>query len=833
MQWDEQRRDDGAPHGQHGRRSRSPGRSARDERERVQKYRRRVCNSEARSPQREAHASRHYSPDRVRGEKRSRSRSDDGRSPRSPSSASPKKRKREKRKKDKKTKKHHKEKRSKHKKKKGHRSRSPSTSSSDEGIHRSSLASPSKQRSRVTVVESPRFDAPGSVPDSSSNVQAPPPQSYPAMLMAAPEQKRRTEGLNAGKMINRAESRENPRATARTEKQRSPATADAPRHDRVADRTVRLTAEQPKRELTSARDPTAPQAFGNLLPRSIRRSGASTKRDTSSGSGRMSDRPAFPLKVRGASSCVASGRMSCPASLAPVAAKSDPHAATKVQQQPAPNAQAHAGHSSSSGCLTCCECEDQPADVHCIQCDESFCRPCWGGQHRRGKRSLHILQPILGELLERAEQPAEPPVQNEDADGDVQSNDSKLACQPAGFVAQDLGTVGSIGPAMPPGGMAALYSNDSERRLTTNRERVKWLPLRLTEEERTLLALLQGALHHSDYTDKVDVFSHSDKVQRQLHGMQDYMQTQCGLQLANSFKAGQRLVKSKLRVNHDFFARAFEVGRRYKVMNPQKMRSDYGKMMYLLMDSKRPEVAETLQINLVRPIQTVGQLLQAKHGEGILASEDLEDATRDLSDDIHDKSQLLILQQQKREAVSRIVDKYSSKHLSRDEILRVLDSISDANNFLANNEKPVTRMLELLKTNFDIKGPKGNIKGGDFSLAIGRGNKFRSGGIAHTFYGGQKKFTMHSMGGSNSGGAKLTHSHSTQFTFTSQTFMLWQQVSKYMYSEYLCFRSRTNSRVQHCSCLQGIFLCAECCSTDSYIAWLCRAVDQSRPRHVA
>ena len=65
--------------------------------------------------------------------------------------------------------------------------------------------------------------------------------------------------------------------------------------------------------------------------------------------------------------------------------------------------------------------------------------------------------------------------------------------------------------------------------------------------------------------------------------------------------------------------------------------------------------------------------------------------------------------------------------------MRVLESISDANNFLANNEKPVTRMLELLKTNFGRKGPKGNVKG-NFSLEIGRGNNFRSGGSSG--YGG-------------------------------------------------------------------------------------------------
>jgi hypothetical protein len=129
------------------------------------------------------------------------------------------------------------------------------------------------------------------------------------------------------------------------------------------------------------------------------------------------------------------------------------------------------------------------------------------------------------------------------------------------------------------------------------------------------------------------------------------------VQVCGNYRQGLRLTKlmkaGGCRANEEFYARAFEIARRYKIMNPQKMRSNYGKMMCLLQDSKRQDV-DMGGMNLVRKIQTVADFLKRRHGEGILGSEDLEDATRDLSDTDYDRSTLLILQADKRAAAARI-----------------------------------------------------------------------------------------------------------------------------------------------------------------------------------
>jgi hypothetical protein len=55
------------------------------------------------------------------------------------------------------------------------------------------------------------------------------------------------------------------------------------------------------------------------------------------------------------------------------------------------------------------------------------------------------------------------------------------------------------------------------------------------------------------------------------------------LAVSTNYETGQEMVvESSFGESEGYFQAVFEVGRRYKVMNPEKMRSEYGKLIYLL-----------------------------------------------------------------------------------------------------------------------------------------------------------------------------------------------------------------------------------------------------------
>ena len=87
----------------------------------------------------------------------------------------------------------------------------------------------------------------------------------------------------------------------------------------------------------------------------------------------------------------------------------------------------------------------------------------------------------------------------------------------------------------------------------------------------------------SEYTDKIDILTYGSKAQRIHKQLKDVCAILSGLLVASNYKQGQRLIANKeFDENKDWFQKVFEIARRYKVMNPDRMRSDYGKMIYLL-----------------------------------------------------------------------------------------------------------------------------------------------------------------------------------------------------------------------------------------------------------
>lgn len=115
-------------------------------------------------------------------------------------------------------------------------------------------------------------------------------------------------------------------------------------------------------------------------------------------------------------------------------------------------------------------------------------------------------------------------------------------------------------------------------------ERAKYIPLRLTLGERKYLRLLEAALQVSEYTDKIDTLGFGlSKAKRIVYQIRELCAILSGLVLSADYKLGQELFTDRdFQRNAEFYQQIFELGRRHKIMNPDKMRSTYGKLIYLL-----------------------------------------------------------------------------------------------------------------------------------------------------------------------------------------------------------------------------------------------------------
>ena len=94
---------------------------------------------------------------------------------------------------------------------------------------------------------------------------------------------------------------------------------------------------------------------------------------------------------------------------------------------------------------------------------------------------------------------------------------------------------------------------------------------------------LEAALNVTEYTEKIDNESSTGKAKRVVNQIKELCAVLTGIVLGCDYKRGQELFADRsYEENEEFFQTIFEIGRRHKIMNPEKMRSAYGKLMYLL-----------------------------------------------------------------------------------------------------------------------------------------------------------------------------------------------------------------------------------------------------------
>jgi hypothetical protein len=214
-------------------------------------------------------------------------------------------------------------------------------------------------------------------------------------------------------------------------------------------------------------------------------------------------------------------------------------------------------------------------------------------------------------------------------------------------------------------------------------ERSKFIPLRLTYNERKYLRLLEAGLNVCEYTDKIDVVVYGSKSKRIVAQIKELCSILSGLTLAADYKAGQELFKDRdFENNSEFFQNMFELGRRHKIMNPEKMRGTYGKLVYMLQDSQMREIQDMLSFQLVRPIKTVFNILKDVDGLKMLDDELVELATREIKDEDRKRNEVQFEIKRKEKAIETLARKYQSKELDSDTIRQCLYSIGDNNSFL-------------------------------------------------------------------------------------------------------------------------------------------------------
>lgn len=414
----------------------------------------------------------------------------------------------------------------------------------------------------------------------------------------------------------------------------------------------------------------------------------------------------------------------------------------------------------------CVECEHMPAVLVCAGCGgDAFCALCFAAQHRKGTRRTHTPAPLPGreELFARfvQETAAAAAEDKEDANGDKETTEEGLPTE--GFFARMRRVLG-------------LTTEDDERAederclehvLVTTRwdaaamaARAEHIPLRLTCAERKTLRLVEATLAASGYTAAVDApgLSAARRCRAQVQGVCAVL----AALLVGAEPGAEPGAGVAAAVGHDYAAHAaflrhaLEVARRYKVLNPDRLRTAYAPLVHVLQDSRLPHVRGVLECDLVAPLATVHRALAAAGALALLRDPALAPATAEVLAGPGARARTVALRA-KRAALARLCARHASPALPRALLLQCVYSIADHHSFLRANRGPVDRCLAWLDELFPA------VHGGVEQEEGKEGKEDDDGSSSLAIRGGAD-------------GARLTHSHAVQHAYVRQSLALWRAV---------------------------------------------------------
>jgi hypothetical protein len=420
----------------------------------------------------------------------------------------------------------------------------------------------------------------------------------------------------------------------------------------------------------------------------------------------------------------------------------------------------------------CTECEDQPAELLCEQCSDKYCSTCYNALHKKANRAKHSTKQIENPLLQN--KAISNKNKNTSVAEELESKESGMELSGNNEAASPLSDdSNAINRNIKDRNTENLSSDDeelsdSESSVTSSQprssaanqllkqysgpwfeHRSKFIPLRLSLEERKVLRLVEAALSVSEYTDKIDIISNKDKVKRIQEQLRDICSILSGLVVASDYKLGQQLVKDReFHENEEFFQAVFEIGRRHKIRNPEKMRATYGKMIFILQDAQIPQIQELLQFSLVRPIKSVYSRLKDAGSIEMLYDSRLELATGEIRAESKPRRQIDYEIKQKNQAIDYLARNYSNNNISKEEVENCIRSIGDNHSYLTQNRNSCDVMLGYLTRYFTA-----NAITQPYSLAIMMGKS----------------------------GARLSHSHAQQYTYVLQSLTLWREILHNMF----------------------------------------------------